>query len=300
MESKLKLLLIQQAIPEQTEVLVFPRLQTVRKVRKGVYRRQSMTDGTPMPRFFGTGKEFSYIREYLPDDEPRNINWSGTARQGKLVSNVYQPEIGQQVAILLDCGRMMGVQNEGLSQLDQALEAILGYAAIALQRGDHVSFLAFSDKILRWVPIGKGMAHLQAIIEASFDLESSYVESDYFKAWSLLANYHKKKTLVTLFTDIANLSFSETMSSMIMQVRKKHLMMTVSMQDPRLKERWERLPQAEEDVYERLVIEQLQAERKQALLQWGTKKVVTLDVEPEQLANAVIYSYLEIRNRAVK
>lgn len=297
-ESKLKLLILQQKFAQSAEVKVYPQLEAVRKVRKGFYRRQSLTDGFPITRAFGAGREFSHTREYLPDDDPRNINWMGTARLGKLVSNVYQPEVGQQVAILLDCGRMMGVQNEGQSQLDRALEAALGFAAIALQRGDRVSFLAFSDRILRWVPLGMGMAHLQRIIEACYDLEPGYIESDYLKAWELLSTQHKHKTLITMFTDAANMQFSETMSPFITRAKKKHLILTVSMQDPRLKKLLEGLPASEAEIYQRLVINQLQTERRQALHQWGNKKVVALDVEPEKLASAVIYSYLEIRNRA--
>ncbi|WP_170839878.1 DUF58 domain-containing protein [Lihuaxuella thermophila] len=297
-ESKWKLLIWQQTISAPLEVKVYPRLESVRRVRKGLYRRQSMAEGSPVARAFGDGREFSHIREYLPDDDPRNINWMGTARQGKLVSNVFQPEVGQQVAILIDCGRMMGVQNDGQSQLDRALEAALGYAAIALERGDRVSFLAFSNRVLRWVPLGKGMSHLQRIIEASFDLDAGYVESDYLQVWDFIGSSHRSKTLITLFTDAANLAFSETMPSFIARAKKKHLVMTVSMQDPRLK-RLGTLPlQSEEAVYQSLVVKQLHEERKQALQQWGSKKVVALDVEPDKLASAVIHSYLQIRNRA--
>ncbi len=300
MESKWKLLIFQQTISASSKIKVYPRLESVRKVRKGYYRRQSLTDGTPVARAFGAGREFSHVREYIPDDDPRHINWMGTARQGKLVSNVFQPEAGQQVAILIDCGRMMGVQNDGQSQLDRALEAALGYAAIALERGDRVSFLAFSNNVLRWVPPGKGLGHLKHIIEASFDLEAGYRESDYLQAWGYLSSFHRSKTLITLFTDTANLAFSETISPFVARAQKKHLVMTVSMQDPRLEKLAELPLKSDEAVYQRLVIEQLRKERKQALKRWGSKNVVALDVEPEKLASAVIHSYLKMRNRLEK
>jgi uncharacterized protein (DUF58 family) len=296
-ESPWRLLIFQQIIPARAEVKVFPRLEAVRRVRKGKYKRQSLPDNQPVSRAYGAGREFSHVREYLPDDDPRFINWTGTARLGKLVSNVYQPEIGQHVAILLDCGRLMGVQNEGLSQLDHALEAALGFAAVALQRGDRVSFLAFSDRVLRWVPSGKGMAHLQTIIEASFDLEAEYAESDYLAAWEPLSSHLRHRSLVALFTDAANLAFSETMGQMISRAKKRHVVMTVSMQDPRFKQLAEQLPATEEEVYRTLVLEQLMKERRESLQQWG-KKVVALDVPPDKLAAAVITSYLEMRNRA--
>lgn len=296
-ESSWKLLLLQQSFMVPEEVKVYPRLESLRKVRKGYYRKQSFTDETSRTLTFGAGHEFSHIREYLPDDDPRNINWMGTARTGKLVSNVYQPESGQQVAILLDCGRLMGIQNDGQSQLDRSLEAALGYAAIALQRGDRVSFLAFSDRILRWVPLGRGMGHIQKIIEACYDLEAAYVESDYLLAWDFIRKFHRNKTLVTLFTDAANIAFSETMTPFISRVMSKHLILTVSMQDPRLKQLKTSSPKLEEEIYRNFVIDQFQEERKQALKQWSHKKVIALDVEPQHLASAVILSYLEIRNR---
>ncbi|TCS93873.1 DUF58 domain-containing protein [Hazenella coriacea] len=297
MESSWKLIILQEAFSVSDEVKVYPRLESLRKVRKGYYRKQTLADETTRIQTFGAGHEFSHIREYIPDDDPRNINWMGTARIGKLVSNVYQPESGQQVAILLDCGRLMGIQNDGQSQLDRSLEAALGYAAIALQRGDRVSFLAFSDRILRWVPLDQGMSHIQKIIEACYDLEAGYVESDYLLPLDFIRKFHRNKTLVTLFTDAANIAFSETMSPFISRVMSKHLILTVSMQDPRLKDLRAASPKMEEDIYRNFVIDQFQEERRQVLKQWNHKKVVTLDVEPQYLASAVILSYLEIRAR---
>ena len=202
--------LFQVSQVNREEVHVYPSLEPTRKVRKGVYHQQNEGDQF-VTRSFGTGREFSHLREYVPDDEARNINWLATARAGKLVSNVFQPEMGQHVAILLDCGRLMGVQDEGRSRLDISLEAALGFAAVALQRGDRVSFLAFSDRVIRWVPLGMGMQHLQKLIDACYDLEPSYIETDYLCAWEHLMKTHKQKTFVALFTDMSNLSFSETM-----------------------------------------------------------------------------------------
>jgi uncharacterized protein (DUF58 family) len=299
-ESKWKLLLVQERIPARQEVKVYPRLEPIRRVRKGYYRRQSLPDGALTMRTFGVGREFSHMREYQPDDDPRQINWLGSARQAKLISNVYQPEAGQEVAILLDCGRMMGVQNEGESQLDRALEASLGFAAIALERGERVSFLAFSERVLRYVPPGKGMAQLERIIEATYDLTPDYAESNYVAAWELITKSHHSQALITLFTDAANIAFNDSLSRMMNLAKKHHTVLTVSMQDPRWKEIKNRDPKREEDFYRQLVVEQLEIERTQMLKRWKSKKVITLDVEPNQLASEVIYSYLELRRRAAR
>lgn len=293
--SKFRLFLFQISQSHSEEVHVYPSLESTRKVRKGVYHKQSEGD-TFVARSFGTGREFSHLREYVTDDEARNINWLATARTGKLVSNVFQPEVGQQVAILLDCGRLMGVQDDGRSRLDISLEAVLGFAAVALQRGDRVSFLAFSNQVIRWVPLDMGMKHLRKIIEACYDLEPSYIETDYLCAWEHLAKTHKQKTLIALFTDMSNLSFSETIDQMIRLTQKKHLMLAVSLQDAQFMDRLQRIPKDEKEIYEQLVMETLMEERKVTQRKWGTYHFVSLDVSPDQIASAVIYKYLEIKN----
>ena len=295
MMGRFRLFCYQFRFSESAEVRVYPSLEPVRKVRKGVYYKES-EEGLFMVRSFGPGNEFSHLREYIPDDESRHINWLATARAGKLVTNVFQPEMGQQVVIMLDCGRLTGVQDEGRSRLDVSLEAALGFAAIALQRGDRVGFLAFSNQVIRWVPLGTGMKHLQRIIDASFDLESSYIETDYLSAWEHLAKTLKQKTLIALFTDMSNLSFSETIDQMIRLTKKKHLILSVSIQDKRMMERLQEAPTNEKMIYERMVLEDLLAERKATLRKWSSSHFVSLDVPPDQLASALIFKYLEIRN----
>lgn len=297
MKSPLHLFLFQQKLFCSMEVHVYPSLEPTRKVRKGVYERNFSEGGISVARSFGMGQEFSHLREYMSDDESKRINWMATARLGKLVSNVYQPENSQQVAILLDCGRLMGVQDQGRSQLDIALEAVLGFAAIALERGDEVSFIAFSDRVLRFVPPRKGIGQLRYIVEACYDLEPGYTETDFLTAWEQLSRTHKQKTLVALFTDMANLSFSETINPMIRFAQRQHLLLTISIQDSNMMEKLKQIAKNETEIYERWVIESLYNERKTILRKWENQKLITLDVKPNQLASQVIYKYLEIRRR---
>lgn len=298
MRSPFQLFLYQQKLSGEMEVHVYPSLEPTRKVRKGVYEKHFAEEGISVARSFGTGREFSHLREYRSDDESKRINWMATARLGKLVSNVYQPEISQQVAILLDCGRLMGVQDQGQSRLDIALEAVLGFAAIALERGDEVSLIAFSDRVLRFVPPRKGIGQLRKIVEACYDLEPSYTETDFLTAWEQLSRTHKQKTLVALFTDMANLSFSETINPMVRFTQRQHLLLTVSIQDSNMMEKLNQIAKNETEIYERWVTESLYQERKAILRKWGNQKFITLDVKPNQLASQVIYKYLEIRRRA--
>lgn len=295
--SRWRLFLFQRELMQTQDIQVYPSLSPMRKVRKGHYDQKPMEAGASVARSFGSGKEFSHLREYLVGDESRNINWLATARSGKLISNVYQPEVGQQVAILLDCGRLMGVQDGERTRLDIALEAVLGFATIALQRGEKVSFIAFSDRLLRYVPPGKGLGHLQQIVKASFDLEPDYVETDYLCAWEKLMATHGQKTLVALFTDMANLTFSETIHPMMHQTQKKHLLLTISIQDPQWKAYQEEPPKNEIEIYEQWVMGKLAQERIETIRKWNQRQLISLDVSSDRLASAVIYTYLDIRKK---
>ncbi|QKG84432.1 DUF58 domain-containing protein [Kroppenstedtia pulmonis] len=297
-DSRWKFFTRQQRIAAKEEKRVYPRLAEVRKVRSGVYRKQLAMEGPHARQGLGRGTEFSHIREYVPDDEPRWINWHATARRGRLATNVYQPEQGQHVTILIDCGRIMGIKNDHLTRLDRAVEAALAFSAMALERGDQVSLIAFSNGIKRWVPPGKGGAQLQRIIEACFNLEPDFVESSYQTALESFSFYHKRRTLVALFTDASNLTFADELIQQIAVLQRRHLIMTVTMHDPRMTDMEQIRPDTEWDVYRKTVAHVLGREREGRLKQLKRRGVVVLDVPPEQMAASVIQSYIDIKNKS--
>ncbi|PTX55071.1 uncharacterized protein (DUF58 family) [Melghirimyces profundicolus] len=293
------LLMRQQAREAGEEKRVYPRLKEVRKVRGGIYRKQLLSEGPHTRRGLGRGSEFSHIRDYVPGDEPRMINWNATARMNKLATNVYQPEQGQHVAVLIDCGRVMGVKDGELSRLDRAVEAALAFAAIALERGDQVSLLAFSSRVLRWVPPGKGGVQLQRLVEAVHDLEPEYVESGYRTVVETLAFRQKRRALVALFTDTGNLTFADELVEQLAVLRRRHLVMTVTTEDPLLERERSLYPRVEKDVHRKTVAQRISDDRSERLRNLKRRGVVTLDVPPGQLAPSVIHQYIEIKNRAL-
>lgn len=296
---RLGLWIRQQSVDARKEVKIYPRLKEVRKVRGGVYKKQMTLNGPHARQGLGRGSDFSHIRDYAPDDEPRLINWTATARRGKLATNVYQPEQGQHVVILIDCGRVMGVKDGELSRLDRAVEAALAFAAIALERGDQVSLLAFSNRILRQVPSGKGRLQMQRLVEACFDLEAESVESGYRTAVETLAFRQKRRALVTLFTDAGNLTFADELTEQLGMLRRRHLVMAVTTLDLFLEQERNRVPREVGEVYRKTVAEKMREERTDCINTLKRRGTVVLDVRPGQLATAVIHQYIEIKNRAL-
>src|SRR5260370_28415399 len=123
--------------------------------------------GRPV-RVAGASTELERVREYLPDDEFRRINWKATARRGQAMVNQFEAERSQNLVILLDAGRSMAAladppaadeddeTHAGLTKLDRALNAALLLAYVASQRGDRVALLAYSDDVRGFVPPHRG------------------------------------------------------------------------------------------------------------------------------------------------
>ncbi len=294
----LRLAVRQRAFDAPEERKVFPPLTEVRRIRGGVYRRALALSGPHSRRSWERGSDFSHTRDYVPGDEPRMINWTSSARRGRLVTNVYQPEQGQLIAILLDSGRVMGIREQGQTRLDRSLEAALGLSAIALERGDQVSFLSFSNRINRWVPPGKGMGHLQQLIQATFDLEPDFSESDYRTALETLALRQKRRSLVVLFTDADNLIFSDELMQYLAVLKQRHLILTVSIRNPSLQRQAESWPVRGEEVFRKAVAQELKWEREERLSRLRRQGILVLDSPSDRLAPAVIHSYLEVKNRS--
>ena len=77
----------------------------------------------------------------------RHIDWRATARRNKLTVKDFQASQSQRLIFLIDCGRMMTNLAAGLSLLDHSLNAMLMLSYVALQKGDSVGMIAFSERI---------------------------------------------------------------------------------------------------------------------------------------------------------
>ena len=150
-ESPLGLIRRQTCIKAGAPVKVYPNLVDVRKYDL-LLRRNRLADlGLRTARIYGTGNEYERLREYLPDDEYRRINWKATARRGKPITTEYQVERSQNVVILLDTGRMMRSPVGDIAKLDYAVNAVLLLTYVATQKGDKVGLLAFADAVSTWM-----------------------------------------------------------------------------------------------------------------------------------------------------
>lgn len=247
----------------------------------------------------GEGLEFESLREYVPGDDPRHLDWRASARTGKLISRQYRIERNHSVVVCVDTSRLMSARIDRVSKLDHSLVAGLALAGAVQSAGDRVGLAAFDREVRAWVaPIGPRAA-LTPFLDATLPLEVSPVEPTYRVLADLLARYQKKRALVIILTDFVEGASSASLESYLSLLARRHCVLLVACRDPLLSSLGADPGIGAAEVYRRLVIQDLVVERQTALERIRRMGVQTLDLQPDQMTAPLLASYLEIRQRGL-
>jgi uncharacterized protein (DUF58 family) len=287
----------QHAYPLDRDVRVYPNLLDLRRYELLVRRGLEQEAGTRVARRFGAGTELERLREYVPDDELRRINWKATARRGVAISNEYETERSQNVVVLLDAGRLMRAVADGLTKLDHALNAGLLLTYAAGRRGDKVSLLAYADQVKAFLPPRRGRRAFLSILETLYRLEPEATESDHARAFSYLHARGLRRSLLVLFTDLSDPEPSRALVVYLARAARQHLVALVTVADPSITTPAIRDPRDAQELYEKVVAQRLLAERRRVLAMLGGRGIITLDLPADRLSAQVVATYLELKAR---
>ena len=287
----------QHAFPLDRDVRVYPNLLDLRRYELLVRRGLEAESGTRAARRFGAGTELERLREYVPDDELRRINWKATARRGVAIVNEYETERSQNVVVLLDSGRLMRAVADGLTKLDHALNAGLLLTYAAGRRGDRVSLLAYADDVKAFLPPRRGREAFLSILETLYRLEPEPTESDHARAFSYLQARGLRRSLLVLFTDLSDPEPSRALVAYLARAARQHLVALVTVADPSVTVPATRDPHDAQELYEKVVAQRLLAERRQVLATLGGRGIITLDLPADKLSAQVVATYLELKSR---
>src|SRR5207248_11647935 len=120
------------------EAGVYPPLVTVR-LQASVARAQRRREQglTPLRRL-GEGRLFESLRDWVPGDDLRHIDWKATGRRGKVITRQFEAERRQHVLLVLDLGRLLTAEIAGVARLEYVVRAALELAYTAVQHDDNV------------------------------------------------------------------------------------------------------------------------------------------------------------------
>jgi uncharacterized protein (DUF58 family) len=296
--SPLGLWIRQLRLPAKHDVKVYPDVRAVRTydLLAVSNREQSLFRSTPRR---GGESEFERLREYRREDEFRAIDWKATARKGALIAREYQLESNQSILFVLDAGRLMSAEADGLSLFDHALNATLMLSHVAARNGDCVGLFAFADEVRAYAPVAAGHRAAQRIVRAGYHLQPDLVESSYRVALEQLSARVQKRAMVVLFTQVVDDVAAAELLRFTRGLSRRHLPLVVPFRDPDLENIL--APTGARDdvvsVYTRAAAAEVAEWRNRLILDLKRQGALILDVLPRALTPALINRYLEIKAR---
>lgn len=151
--------------------------------------------------FKGRGMEFDEVRQYDPQDDPRDIDWNVTARMGEPFTKKFVEERELTVMFLVDASSsgQYGTKGQTKSELIAEICALLAFSAV--KNHDRVGLLIFSDRVEKFIPPKKGRPHVLRVIREILTFSPKNKKTDLNVALKMLNDVVTKKSTVFLFSD---------------------------------------------------------------------------------------------------
>ena len=277
-----------------TEVSVFPDLLAARRlaltVRQGRFRDQGVSARGPL----GLGGEFELVRDYLPDDDVRQVNWRATARLGRPMSNQYRTEQDRDVMVVVDAGRLSAAPLPGdvrPTVLDACLDALTAVALVADEVGDRCGAVAFDDEVR--VAIRPGRARGAAVVRAVFDLQPRPVDADYELAFRRVEG--AKRAFVLVLCDLLEEAAARPLVEAMPVLTRRHAVVVASPSDPSLRPI---APATEGELARTAVAAEVRSARARAAALVRAAGAQVLEAPAAELPRACVGAYLRAKSRA--
>lgn len=179
--------------------------------------------------FKGKGLEFVEVREYLPGDEVRSIDWNVTARMNRPFIKKFIEEREITIMFLLDLSRSHLFGSVNQLKKDLAAEVCAVLAASAVKNRDRVGFVGFTDRIEVFLPPRKGTSHVFRLIREALCHEVCGKGTDMAGALRFLERVIHKRCVVFVLSDF----FTGQIRAPLSVTSKHHDLIAVHITDPR-------------------------------------------------------------------
>jgi uncharacterized protein (DUF58 family) len=245
------------------------------------------------------GTDFNGLRNYTTGDDIRRMDWKATARLDSPVVRTFIPAVEQPILLLLDTGFRMGAQVSGRTKLDWSLDAMLGFARVALDRGDQVAVGTFERSLDAQVNFGHGDLQFRRILDRLHDVFPTQQPTDFEWVFRRVSQRLTRRTLLVLFTDLIDDAMAQTLRRSVQPLLERHRLIVISYQDSGLEAMGHATPQTIEQAYEGGVALDWMHQRRRTLdLLAAQPGVLLVDCKPEQMSNQALRAYWTMRAQA--
>ncbi|MEU2111343.1 DUF58 domain-containing protein [Streptomyces sp. NPDC019507] len=242
----------------------------------------------------GEGTEFDSLREYVPGDDTRSIDWRATARRTTVAVRTWRPERDRHILIVLDTGRTAAGRVGDVPRLDAAMDAALLLTALATRAGDRVDLLAYDRRVRAQVQGRAAGEVLPAMVNAMAVLEPELVETDARGLSAATLKHAPRRSLVVLLTSLDAAPIEEGLLPVLPQLTQRHSVVVASVADPHI-EKMASGRGSLDAVYEAAAGTQAQIQRRRTAEQLQRHGVTVVDATPDDLAPALADAYLALK-----
>ncbi|HXI84411.1 MAG TPA: DUF58 domain-containing protein [Verrucomicrobiae bacterium] len=185
--------------------------------------------------FKGHGMEFEEVREYLPGDEVRSIDWNVTARFGHPYIKKFKEERELTVILIVDVSAsgQFGSVRQTKNELAAELAAVLAFSAI--RNNDKVGLIMFTDQIEKYVPPKKGRRHVLRVIREILAFQPKGRGTNLKAALDYLNHVQSRRAVTFVLSDF-QVQDEETVRKKLRVASKRHDVVALSLRDPREEE----------------------------------------------------------------
>ncbi|MFJ6700829.1 DUF58 domain-containing protein [Streptomyces sp. NPDC091272] len=267
---------------------------TSRKHLPSKLARLRELDGRTSVLTRGEGTEFDSLRDYVPGDDTRSIDWRATARQNTVAVRTWRPERDRHILLVLDTGRTSAGRVGDVPRLDASMDAALLLAALASRAGDRVDLLAHDRRVRARVQGRSAGELLPALVNAMAPLEPELVETDTRGLTATAAACAPRRSLVVLLTSLETAPVEEGLLPVLAQLTRRHTVLVASVADPRVEE-MTAARGAIDAVYSAAAGAQAKEQRRRTAEKLKRHGVTVVDATPENLAPALADAYLSLK-----
>ncbi|MEQ1826208.1 MAG: DUF58 domain-containing protein [Pirellula sp.] len=205
-------------------------LKEVRRIHI-VARRQvnDLLAGEYLSAFKGRGMEFDSVREYVPGDEIRSIDWNVTARSDSPYVKTYCEERELTVFIAVDISASGAFGSQRLSKMETAVEVAAVLMFASLRNNDKVGLMFFADQVIKYVPPRKGRGNVMRLIREMLATEPIKAETNISQALEYLGRVQRRRCVVFVMSDFLGPDCSKALAI----ANQRHDCIAVTLTDPR-------------------------------------------------------------------
>jgi uncharacterized protein (DUF58 family) len=195
------------------------------------YLVEGVESGAYNSKYRGGGIEFSEVREYIPGDDVKRIDWNVSARHNSLYVKEFVEENELNIYLILDLSAStdFGFMK---SKLDLGFEVAVSLMFLALKNNDRLGLGIFTNQLEKFIPSKKGKRQLLKIIKELIEYKPKSKETDILKSLSTLKNKLKRKSIIYIISDF----ISEDYEKPLKFLKLHHEVILINISDIKEKE----------------------------------------------------------------